>query len=367
MSKLTPLHDLHRELGATFVDFAGWSMPLRYASEVAEHHAVRRAAGIFDLSHMGEIEVYGPGAPAALDRALVGRPSAIDIGRARYTMLCYDTGGILDDLVVYRLDEHRYLIVANASNTLLVMSHLRECLDGHTAHVHDATDDWALIAVQGPRSAQIVADASDADVPALRYYGIDHAAIAGHQVLLARTGYTGEDGFEVYCQPSTAQEIWSVLTEAGAGGGGLVPAGLAARDTLRLEAGMPLYGQELSVHVTPFEVGLGRLVTFDKRGGFVGERALLQRRADGPRTSLVGLEATGRRAPRNGHAVLDPQTAARVGTITSGTHSPTLGRPIAMAHVDPSVTEPGTKLTVQISGQQHDVEVVALPFYRRPA
>jgi aminomethyltransferase len=362
--KSTPLHAVHQRLGASFTSFAGWSMPVRYASEIAEHTAVRTSAGLFDLSHMGEIELTGPGAAAALDRALVGRPSKIGEGRARYSMLCDEAGGILDDLVVYRLARERFLVVANASNVSVVFDALRERTAGFDTTLRDASADWALIAVQGPAAAAIVSDVTSVDVAGLTYYSIAAGTLAASEVLLARTGYTGEDGFEVYCRPADAERVWAALTEAGQHRQ-LVPAGLACRDTLRLEAGMPLYGQELSRDVTPYEAGLGRVVVFGKDGGFTGEQALAQRNSEGPRRVLVGLVCDGRRAPRTGYPVLDPATDEIVGEVTSGTHSPTLGRPIAMAYVRTGAGEPGARLAVGIRGVSTPAEVVPLPFYRR--
>ncbi|MEP6816158.1 MAG: glycine cleavage system aminomethyltransferase GcvT [Marmoricola sp.] len=365
MSRPTPLTEIHQHLGASFTDFAGWSMPVRYSSEIAEHTAVRTTAGLFDLCHMGEIELTGPGAGAALDHALVGRPSAIGVGRARYSMLCDASGGILDDLVVYRLAEERFLVVANASNVDTVYDELGDRIPGFETELRNTSDEWALLAVQGPASAAIVAALTDLDVASLNYYAIDDCTLGGTPVLLARTGYTGEDGFEVYCDPAAATTVWRALTTAGETHG-LVPAGLACRDTLRLEAGMPLYGQELTRSVTPFEAGLGRVVNFGKEGGFVGEDALADRRDEGARQTLVGLVSTGRRSPRRGYAVVDPGTGETVGTVTSGAPSPTLGHPIAIAFVQIELTEPGTRLAVDLRGVLQDVEVVALPFYRRP-
>lgn len=361
----TPLHDVHRGLGAVLTEFAGWTMPLRYGSETAEHHAVRRSAGLFDLTHMGEIEVTGPDAAAALDHALTGPLSAVAVGRARYTMLCAPDGGVLDDLVVYRLQAERYLVVANAANVAVVFAALVERAAAFDAAVRDVSGDWALIAVQGPRSADVLRGVTASDVDALRYYAIDPAVLAGLPVLLARTGYTGEDGFEVYCAPADAAAVWAALSAAGEAHG-LVPAGLACRDTLRLEAGMPLYGQELTAGRTPFEAGLGRVVAVDKPA-FVGRDALLGRRATGPAELLVGLLPAGRRAPRHGYDVLDPDTGARIGTVTSGAPSPTLGRPIAMAYVPADRAAVGTVLAVDIRGSRDTVTVVELPFYRRPA
>jgi aminomethyltransferase len=365
MSRQTPLTAVHQELGASFTDFAGWAMPVRYSSEIAEHNAVRTAAGLFDLSHMGEIELTGPGAGAALDFALVGLPSKIGVGRARYSMVCDPDGGIIDDLVVYRLAEEHFLVVANASNVGSVHAALSWRSHGFDTELCNTSDQWALIAVQGPASAAIVAGLTELDVPTLKYYAIDEGSISGTPVLLARTGYTGEDGFEVYCRPDDAPAVWAALLEAGQPHG-LVPAGLACRDTLRLEAGMPLYGQELSRTVTPFEAGLGRVVAFGKEGGFVGEDALAVRRDEGAESTLVGLVSNGRRSPRTGYAVHDPATGEVVGEVTSGAPSPTLGHPIAIAYVPIELQEPGTRLAVDIRGTREDVEIVALPFYRRP-
>src|ERR1700746_1449135 len=240
-ARQTPLHAVHERLGATMTSFAGWQMPLRYASETAEHLAVRRAAGLFDLSHMGEITVAGPEAGAALDYALVGNLSALRPGRARYTMICAEDGGVLDDLVVYRLEEDEFLVIANAANTDVVFSSVLDRSAGHDARVTDATGDYALVAIQGPAAAGILAPlAGGLDLGAIRYYAGAFGEVAGHRAWVARTGYTGEDGFEVFCRPEDAVPIWEALTAGGAGadsGAGLVPAGLAARDTLRLLAG----------------------------------------------------------------------------------------------------------------------------------
>ncbi len=366
MSTPSPLHAVHEALGASFTDFAGWAMPLRYGSELAEHKAVRTASGLFDLSHMGEIELTGPGAAAALDHALVGDLSAVKPGRARYTMICDVDGGVLDDLVVYRLAEDRFMVVANASNAVTVAAALRERAEGFDTRVEDRSAEVALIAVQGPTSTAIVRAVTDADLDSLKYYASVWGAAAGHDVLLARTGYTGEDGFELYVDGPKAADVWQALTEAGAGHG-LLPAGLACRDTLRLEAGMPLYGNELSAELTPFDAGLGRVVKFSKAGDFVGREALLRRSEAEVETKVrVGLVGSGKRAPRPGYAVLDG-AGAQVGTVTSGALSPTLGHPIAMAYVPVAVSEPGTALSVDIRGTLAPVEVVELPFYQRPA
>jgi len=363
-SRRTPLHDRHVALGATLTDFAGWTMPLKYASDVAEHHAVRQAAGIFDLSHMGEIEVTGPEADQALDYALVGKPSELRVGQARYSLLASEAGGILDDLVVYRLEQHRFLVVPNAGNVAIVDRNLVRRSAGFACHVRDVSQEVALVAVQGPRSSDIVSAATDGETPTLRYYSIAVASVAGRSVHLARTGYTGEDGFEVYCAADDAAAVWGRLLDVGEPWG-IVPAGLAARDSLRLEAGMPLYGQELDETVTPYEVGLGRLVRFDKPSGFVGSEALAAAEARPLRRRLVGLAARGRRSPRPGHEVLAPTGGAPVGVVTSGAPSPTLGHAVAMAFVTAELATTGTELVVDIRGRAEPVQVVDLPFYKR--
>jgi aminomethyltransferase len=359
MSRPTPLRDIHESLGATLTDFAGWLMPLRYGSESIEHTAVRTAAGLFDLSHMGEIFVTGPQAGQALDHALVGHLSALAVGRARYTMIVNAEGGVLDDLIVYRLGDEEFMVVANASNYELVARELTIRSGAFDAAVEDRSDQYALIAVQGPRAQEILATLTDADLPGLKYYAGLPATVAGAQALIARTGYTGEDGFELFVANADAVPLWHALAKAGEPYG-LVAAGLSSRDTLRLEAGMPLYGNELSTALTPFDAGLGRVVKFDKPGDFVGRTALEAVKDTPPGRRLVGLVAQGRRVPRHGYPVT--KDGAVVGEVTSGAPSQTLGKPIAMAYVDTGVTD---GLAVDIRGSHEGVDLVELPFYRR--
>jgi aminomethyltransferase len=375
-TKHTPLYEIHRELGASLVDFAGYTMPLRYGSETAEHQAVRNGAGLFDLSHMGEIFLSGPQAAAALDYALVGHVSVLPVGRARYTMICDPAGGILDDLIVYRLASETFMVVANAANVATVRAALTERAADGPAHpsdgaqrfdatVNDRSDSYALIAVQGPLSQQILAKITDMPLADLRYYAIMAGQVAGIDVLLARTGYTGEDGFELFATASDAVRLWRELAVAPE----LMPAGLSARDTLRLEAGMPLYGNELSAETTPYDAGLGRVVKLDKPGDFVG-RAALAARADTPAgRKLVGLVTRGRRVPRHGYTVVaaseqgGTQSGTPCGVVTSGAPSPTLGKPIAMAYLETGADT--ADLAVDIRGKHEPVDIVALPFYRR--
>jgi glycine cleavage system T protein (aminomethyltransferase) len=366
--RATALRAVHEGLGATMTPFAGWLMPLRYAGEISEHRAVRNAAGLFDLSHMGEIAVTGPGAAAALDYALVSHLSAVTPGRAKYTMICAQDGGVLDDLIVYRLADAEYLVVANAANTGTVSAALRDRAAGFDAEVRDQTADYALIAIQGPHAARILAPLADIGLDGVKYYSGHRATVAGQPVLLARTGYTGEDGFELFTAADGAEALWAAMAGAGAGDG-LVPAGLAARDTLRLEAGMPLYGNELSAQVTPFDAGLGRVVVLDKPGDFVGRAALAERAQAPPRQVLAGLIAGSRRVPRHGYPVI--WDGVSCGTVTSGAPSPTLGVPIAMAYLDTEAAgsardDTDGRLAVDVRGRPEPARITDLPFYRRP-
>ncbi len=383
----SPLHDEHVALGAALTSFAGWQMPLRYTSDLAEHTAVRTGVGLFDLSHMGEIEVTGAGAGAFLDRALVGHLSALRVLGARYTMIVAEDGGVVDDLVVYRTGEQTYLVVANASNHDVVLAALRERADGIGAglavEIADRSAATGLVAVQGPQALAVVealdglapsAGTPDGLTPATsRYYACLPMTFDGAPVLVARTGYTGEDGFEFFLDADATPALWRALLAAGAPHG-IVPAGLSARDSLRLEAGMPLYGNELDRTTTPHDAGLGRVVKLDKVDDdgtptpFVGRDALAARATSAPARVLVGLQGLGRRAARHGYDVVasTASDAAVVGTVTSGAPSPTLGYPVAMAYVTPEVSAEGTELAVDVRGRREPVRVVPLPFYRRP-
>lgn len=383
--KETALAAEHGALGASFTDFGGWRMPLKYTSELDEHHAVRQRAGLFDLSHMGQVRVVGPGAARFLNTALVGNFAAVDVGKAKYSLICDDHGGMLDDLIGYRVDEQEFLIVPNAANREVVVRALEERLEAFAAagvaaedvEIWDESGAISLLAVQGPRSEAIISSVVRVDetsiVEELGYYASTTVTIGGQEVLLARTGYTGEDGFELFLPGEFAGALWRALLEAGSDFG-LVPCGLASRDSLRLEAGMPLYGNELSTGRTSLEAGL-RVVAFSKEESFVGRAALQQGRATGlGKTTgqrLVGLKGLGRRAGRAGYPVLMPQRdqeggeARQVGVVTSGQPSPTLGYPIAMAYVDVAQAEPGTRLDVDVRGRAQPFEVVNLPFYHR--
>jgi aminomethyltransferase len=373
----TSLRERHEALGASFTDFGGWAMPVRYTSDLAEHHAVREAAGLFDISHMAEFVVEGPGAGAFLDYALAGRLSALVDDQAKYSLVLDESGGIIDDVIVYCQHPDRFIVVANAGNRDAVADAFAERrqrfvdLEQGDVSVEDWTDRIALVAVQGPASQAILDDTPELSgwttpLGELKYYRMSHGSFipggtAAHvPVHVGRTGYTGEDGFEVFVPWASAPDLWDALLRAGETHG-LVPAGLAARDTLRLEAGMPLYGHELSAEVLPAQAGLGRVVVADKEA-FVGKEALAS--ADlAAAPVLVGLVADGRRAGRAGYGVFDGET--RVGEITSGALSPTLGHPIAMAFVAPASSAAGTALTIDVRGTRIPATVTALPFYRR--
>jgi len=364
--RFSPLHDVHVAAGASFTDFAGWQMPVRYSSDLAEHHAVRGGAALFDLSHMAEIIVQGPDAAAALDFALAGKISAIKIGQAKYSLLLTREGGIIDDVVVYRTHENRYGVVANAGNRFQAAGALAARASDFDATVVDESDQVALIAVQGPKALEVLRTVSELELetPAeeLKYYWSTLGSYRGHEILVGRTGYTGEDGFELYVANAHAAQLWADLTVGGAEHG-IVPAGLASRDTLRLEAGMPLYGHELGLETFPVQAGLGRVVNLTKEGDFVGRAAVEAGPAEGARV-LVGLAAEGKRAGRADYAVVDAD-GTEVGIVTSGALSPTLGHPIAMAYVDPAVSKVGTPLFLDVRGTKVPASVIPLPFYKR--
>ena len=315
---------------------------------------------------MGEVWVSGAGAGIGLAASVVSDPTRLAEGRAHYSMICAHDGGIIDDLIVYRVAAERFMVVPNASNREAVAAALRERLSGPDAALDDASLRTSLVAVQGPRAAEVLQPLTDIDLASLKYYSIASGHACGQPVLIARTGYTGEDGFELFVAPGDAEKLWQALTDAGAPVG-LVPCGLSCRDTLRLEAGMPLYGHELSTSLTPFDAGLGRVVKFEKEGDFVGREALQDaaaRAAENPPRVLVGLVAQGRRVPRAGYAVVAGGEV--IGEVTSGAPSPTLGKPIAMAYVDAAHAAPGTEgVGVDIRGSHEPYEVVALPFYKR--
>ncbi len=361
----SPLDAIHRELGASFTDFAGWDMPVRYTSDLAEHHAVRESAGIFDLSHMAEIYVTGPEAHAALDFALAGTVSTMPLGRAKYSLILSDEGTVIDDVIAYRLGEHEYLVVANAGNRFPAAAAIRERAASFDCTVEDRSDAVALIAVQGPNALAILEATVGFEtdgVSEMGYYRCLPREFNGAPVLVARTGYTGEDGFELYVDNAVAESLWRAITVAGAEFD-LLACGLACRDTLRLEAGMPLYGHELSRELKPVQVGLERVVDMSKES-FVGREGVMAGVSAGA-ARLVGIASEGKRAGRADYPV--HANGRTIGVITSGALSPTLGHPIAFALVEPDFAEIGTSLEIDVRGTAVPAVVVPLPFYSRKA
>ncbi len=362
----TALVERHRALGGRLIDFAGWEMPVQYSSILDEHRAVRERVGLFDLSHMGEVWVSGPGAAAGLAAALVSDPGRLAPGRAHYSMICAADGGIIDDLIVYRVADERFMVVPNASNREAVAAALRERLDGHDAAMDDASLRTSLVAVQGPRAAELLQPLTDVELAGLRYYSIAEGHAVGEPGFVARTGYTGEDGFELFVEWDAALPVWDRLLAEGERMG-IMACGLGARDTLRLEAGMPLYGNELDLQTNPFEAGLGRVVKFDKATDFIGRQALQQVADSGPQKQLVGMTVRGRGIARHGYPLHMPAEEETAGVVTSGAPSPTLGVPIAMGYLPPADAGIGTMVEVAIRGSRVEAEVVPLPFYKRAA
>ena len=361
-ARRTPLYDLHRQAGARFTEFGGWDMPVQYEGVVAEHHAVRRAVGLFDVSHMGEIEVTGAGALALCLRVATNDASRLAVGRAQYTLWCDEGGGTIDDTILYRLGEERFLFCVNASNAAVCSEWIREqasAVPGAT--VRDRSEDFALVAVQGPRAAELLGRVGAPSLAELPRFGVRMAEVAGCDAIAARTGYTGEDGFELFVPASCAATLWTVLLEAGAPLD-VRPIGLGARDTLRLEAALPLYGHELGRDISPYEAGLGWAVK-PNRSELVGGAALARQRAEGPRRRLVGIRLTQPGIARGEYPVCAAEE--RVGTVTSGTMSPTLGKAIALALVAKESLD--AALSVEIRGRKASAERVSLPFYRRGA
>ncbi len=407
--KHTALHPVHETLGAKFTDFGGWDMPLKYDKELEEHRAVREAVGVFDLSHMGEVLVTGPDAAAYLDHALVSRLSAVKVGKAKYSMICTEDGGIIDDLITYVLNspegpeaDPEYLVIPNAGNAPAVYEALVERATDFDVTLVNQTDDVSLIAVQGPKAAAVmgeivetVTDAPEASgasspddpddpdnsvsaaIEGLGYYAAFTGTIAGVPAIIARTGYTGEDGFEIFVANKATgaagtegpTAVWDAVLAAGEQYD-IRPCGLAARDTLRLEAGMPLYGNELSRELTPVDAGLGILAATKSKDAFVGRDAIVKAKEKGTSQVLVGLVGEGRRAARSGYEIQDAE-GNRLGEVTSGALSPTLGHPVAMGYVttdavgDGGAATEGSQVVVDIRGKAFPYTVVPLPFYKR--
>ena len=357
----TSLYARHAAAGARLVEFGGWEMPVQYAGIVEEHRAVRTAGGLFDVSHMGEVEIEGPGALASVQRIITNDAGRLAVGAGLYSPMCLPSGGIVDDLTVFRTGDRRYLLVVNASTTPKDVAWIAE----HTtdAQARDRSDEWGLLALQGPRAGAILQRLTPADLASLRSFQIfTDAEVAGvARCFISRTGYTGEDGFEIGCPWEQAPRVWDALLEGG-GRDGLVPVGLGARDTLRLEAAYMLYGNDIDETTTPLEAPLSWTVKLEK-GAFIGREVLAQQKAEGAARRLVGFEMTDRAIPRHGYPLrVDAQTT---GQVTSGTFGPWVSKSIGMGYVARAHATPGTALGVDIRGKTAGALVVKLPFYRR--
>lgn len=363
----TPLFEQHRALSARIVPFAGWEMPIQYAGIVDEHRAVRERAGLFDVSHMGELRLRGPGAERLVDGLVTNDVGSLAVGKALYTCCCNEAGTILDDLIIYRIAPEDVLIVCNAGNLAKMSAHFGAAARAANVAFEDQSAATALLALQGPRALEVLrAAGGSAELLALPRFGVGTGTVAGVSVLTARTGYTGEDGVELFVANANAVALWTALLAAGAPFG-IQPIGLGARDTLRLEAALRLYGNDIDETTDPLEAGLGWVVKPEGRS-FVGRAALVQRKERGLTRKLVGLEMTGRGIARHGYEVVaDAASGAAIGQVTSGSPSPTLGKNIALAYVPSALSALGSTVFVNIRGKAVEARVVALPFYRRGA
>src|SRR3712207_3939742 len=350
----TPLYDEHKSLGARLVDFSGWEMPVQYEGIKAEHRAVREQVGLFDVSHMGEAVFRGPEAEEAVQRLVTRDVSRLETGQSGYSAVCYEDGGTVDDVLVYRRPKD-FLVVVNASNRQKDLDHFRANTGDLDVEISDETEDWALLALQGPESASLLQNLTETDLTNLKYFRFTEGEVAGVETIISRTGYTGEDGFELYLPSGDAPRVWRELLEAGA-----TPARLGARDTLRLEAGMCLYGNELDPETTPLEAGIGFAVHLDKEQDFIGQDVLKKEKEEGLRKKLVGFEVEGRGIARHDHPVKVDDEA--VGKVTSGTLSPTLNKAIGLALVSPGVED---RFEVVIRERPVEAHTVELPFYKR--
>jgi aminomethyltransferase len=341
------------------VEFGGWHMPVQYKSIIDEHHAVRRAAGLFDIAHMGRLRLTGPDRVRLLDHLLTNDVVSLQPGQVRYSLICREDGGVLDDVLVTRFDDW-HLLVVNASNRQKIVAWIERHRAGFDATVEDLTADWSMLALQGPRSVELLAPLVNADIAAMKYYSGCETEVLGTRGILSRTGYTGEDGFEVITPREHGIKLWETLIERGVSSG-LLPCGLGCRDTLRLEAAMPLYGHELSESLDPLTAGLSFAVKPQAKD-FIGKAALLVK-PQPPDKKRVGLVLAGRRIAREGTPVLAGQVT--IGEVTSGTFSPTLEQPIAMAYVAREAAQVGSHVELMVRGQSESATIVELPFYRR--
>ncbi|WP_462412199.1 glycine cleavage system aminomethyltransferase GcvT [Neobacillus sp. Marseille-QA0830] len=361
--KRTPLFEVYQEHGGKTIDFGGWELPVQFSSIKEEHEAVRTRAGLFDVSHMGEIEVKGPDSLKYLQKLMTNDVSKLATGGAQYTAMCYANGGTVDDLLVYQMEESHYLLVVNASNIDKDYKWLEEHLEGEVT-IDNLSETTAQLALQGPLSLKVLQKLSGStDLNQIGYFKFQQQAdINGISVLVSRTGYTGEDGFEIYCHASDAVKLWKLILEAGKEEG-VIPCGLGARDTLRFEAKLALYGQELSPEISPLEAGIGFAVKLNKEADFIGKQALTKQKEQGVPRKIVGIEMVDRGIPRHGYPVF--RDDRKIGEVTTGTQSPTLKKNIGLALVSSEFSETGTELDVEIRGKRLKAKVVPTPFYKR--
>ena len=367
MLKRTALFEEHQNLKGRMVDFGGWELPVQYSGVLAEHTAVRTACGIFDVSHMGEIFVEGPGSVEFINYVTTNDASVLAVLQAQYSAFCHPTGGIVDDLVVYRLGEQKYLLVVNASNTDKDFEHLQKMLTNYTEtkpKLTNASPEFTQIAIQGPKAEMILQKLTEEKLSEIKTYWCKEGLVSGVKTLIGRTGYTGEDGFEVYLPWNEGPKVWRALLDAGQNEG-LIACGLGARDTLRLEMKYALYGHELTDSTNPLEVGLGWITKLGKAGTFVGKDEILKVKQAGAKKALVGVGSSGRALPRQGYEIYDLDKSKVIGQITSGTQSPTLKTPIGIAFIDKAFEAIGTKNLVKVREDFHEFEVVKTPFIQK--
>ncbi|HEY8278233.1 MAG TPA: glycine cleavage system aminomethyltransferase GcvT, partial [Bdellovibrionota bacterium] len=346
--KKTPLNQTHIDSGARMVDFGGWHMPVQYSGLSQEHQAVRTKAGLFDVSHMGEVTVEGEGAEEFLNHLVTNNVSKLTQGQAQYTVMCYEDGGVVDDLLVYKRGPGKYLLCINAGNIDKDWEWIRKLAEKFpSAKAKNVSDEFSQIALQGPLSTEILKKLTKADLDSIKYYHFLETELVGQPVILSRTGYTGEDGFEIYAPAAHGPTLWKKIMETGAPLG-LIPAGLGARDTLRTEMKFPLYGHEIDKATNPLEAGLGWVVKLDKPADFTGKAALQKIKAAGTTRSLVGIKVLDKGIARQGYEIYDNDQRSVVGQVTSGTPSPSLGYPIAIGYVKKELAAPGTRLSIKV-------------------
>lgn len=359
----TPLYPVYEKYGAKTIDFGGWDLPVQFSSIKEEHEAVRTKAGLFDVSHMGEVSVKGPDALTYLQKMVTNDVSKLEDGKALYTPMCYPDGGTVDDQLIYKIADNDYLVVINAANIDKDVEWLQKHVE-EDVEVKNVSDDMAQVALQGPLAEEVLQTLTDEDLSAITFFRFkQHVDIAGIDAFVSRTGYTGEDGFEIYMSPEDGTALWDKILEAGKDKG-VVPCGLGARDTLRFEARLPLYGQELTPDISPLEAGIGFAVKVDKEVDFIGKEALKEQKLHGVPRKLVGIEMIGRGIPRHGYPVFVGEK--QVGEVTTGTQSPTLKKNVGLVLIDKQYAQIDQEVEVEIRNKRVEAKVVKTPFYQRP-